>query len=572
MGSLGLGSKGAGIVVLRIVQGGTRPISAPTFSREIQRILALPVDPAESRAIKRSLARVDQIARWPEAFRPVQKRALASLVRARGLFAPIGVGEGKTLITLAAASLFPDLQRPILIVPAHLRGKTLHEWRSFYDRLAVIRSDLKVVSFNKLSSHRDPKWLERHQPQIVIVDECQYLRHPKSARTRRFLKFAKANRERCVFVFLSGSITRDSIKDYAHLIELALGSRSPLPRPLSGHYAELESWASVLDVDGDLSNPGALARLMVPGHEDVRDAFRDRLAVTRGVVMTTKPTIDTRIEIRLLETPRSEKIEEAQRHLESSWTRPDGWELAFGLEVAHVRRQLLLGGFYRIDWPDHYPVRAILDARREYARAIRELLGDEADTPGLVEAAIRRGVFTAPSFDRWNDLQRSFPTPPSRWVWIDHGRRRAFVRALEEHGGETPSLVWSGYRSPAQRLAKDERFPFYGQGLEAARGVESEARRTEPRTIVLSTKAHGTGRNLQAWCQSWIYEASRSALLWEQLIGRTHRTGQRARVVRLFLFDCWRDQLAHAIEEAHYIEKTTGNKQRLLMAEIEGLS
>jgi hypothetical protein len=55
---------------------------------------------------------------------------------------------------------------------------------------------------------------------------------------------------------------------------------------------------------------------------------------------------------------------------------------------------------------------------------------------------------------------------------------------------------------------------------------------------------------------------------WEQLIGRTHRQGQLADEVEVYVFahGAFADALETARERAKYIENTTGNTQKLLLA------
>ena len=68
-------------------------------------------------------------------------------------------------------------------------------------------------------------------------------------------------------------------------------------------------------------------------------------------------------------------------------------------------------------------------------------------------------------------------------------------------------------------------FPFYGAGDVAAAGILQE---NGKRTVVASIKAHGTGRNLQAFCRNLVANPPSDGATWEQLLGRTHRQGQEA--------------------------------------------
>jgi hypothetical protein len=61
------------------------------------------------------------------ALRPIQAKALEELHDFGGLLAPIRVGGGKTLISMLAPVVL-GAERPLLLVPAKLRDKTLREF------------------------------------------------------------------------------------------------------------------------------------------------------------------------------------------------------------------------------------------------------------------------------------------------------------------------------------------------------------------------------------------------------------------------------------------------------------
>ena len=64
------------------------------------------------------------------ALRPIQGVALSEIATWGGGLLPIRVGGGKTLISLLAARVRPSVQRPLLILPAHLSArKRGQEWR-----------------------------------------------------------------------------------------------------------------------------------------------------------------------------------------------------------------------------------------------------------------------------------------------------------------------------------------------------------------------------------------------------------------------------------------------------------
>jgi hypothetical protein len=98
------------------------------------------------------------------------------------------------------------------------------------------------------------------------------------------------------------------------------------------------------------------------------------------------------------------------------------------------------------------------------------------------------------------------------------------VRALVERARTgDPALVWVRYRALGEALAAAG-VPYYGR--ETHPGAVAGAR-----SIAVSIGAHATGSNLQAWARAIVAHPPSSAEVWEQLISREARTGQRADVV-----------------------------------------
>ena len=89
-------------------------------------------------------------------------------------------------------------------------------------------------------------------------------------------------------------------------------------------------------------------------------------------------------------------------------------------------------------------------------------------------------------------------------------------------------------------------------------------------TATLSLAVYNKGKNFQAWRNQLYLEVPSDAKLWEQSLGRTHRAGQTAPVVRATILQhtwvmrrSWRTSLARA----QYIQATTGQLQRLVFAD-----
>lgn len=228
---------------------------AVQFTSELGRILALPRrvwSPADAQSLAHDLSQV--LGDGSVSLRPIQAIALVELAQCRGLFAPIRVGGGKTLVSLLAARMV-GAERPLLLVPANLVDKTEREARTLrlhWDVPELVR----VMSYEILGRVQAAEALDRYAPDLVFADECHRLKHANRAVTRRVMRYLKAHPE-VVFAAASGTITTRSILDYAHLVGRALGLGSPLP--LSRN--QREEWSAALDGDGEVG-VGELVRLL----------------------------------------------------------------------------------------------------------------------------------------------------------------------------------------------------------------------------------------------------------------------------------------------------------------------
>jgi len=102
--------------------------------------------------------------------------------------------------------------------------------------------------------------------------------------------------------------------------------------------------------------------------------------------------------------------------------------------------------------------------------------------------------------------------------------------------------------------------PVYGAGTEPPAKAE---------TCVMSIKAHGTGRNLQAWARNILTAFPPNGTTVEQAVGRTHRPGQEADEVTVDFFiphSSVEADIEKALADAEYIEQTQGNRMKLLAA------
>lgn len=537
-------------------------------STDLRRILAIPrreYDPATAGRLATALTDALRTPEGTWTLRPVQAIALAEMARLGGLLAPIRVGGGKTLISLLAPRMFADVSRPLILLPAHLREKTRAEGAELRKQW-VLPPFVRIESYQTLSRKNAARFLSEYAPDLIVCDEVHYLKNTSAACTRRVSRYLQSVDGRCRFVGMSGTMTKRSIRDFAHLAAWALRDGSPVPHA----FETIDEWGRALDVavaDRRLL-PGALARLKDHPLDDVRVAFRRRLVQTPGVVATQEGPlpIDLQIRSHLVDAPPGMRA--AWRKLRNDWATPDDWDCADAIEVARHARELAVGCYYR--WNPRPPDEWI-EARSMWAKTARDLIKNNKrnlDTELQIREAVLEGLYPAATdtLAAWLDIQPTFE-PHTEHVWLsDH-----IVKWIQRWASEAPGIVWVTHTALGRRL-DEAGIPYYAnQGVHAGSGraIESAA---PTRTICASIAANGTGRNLQAWSRNLVVGVPPNGAIWEQLLGRTHRDGQQSdRVTVDVLMGCAEDVHAfwRAVEDADYAEAVTGQAQKLIHADTE---
>lgn len=499
--------------------------------------------------------------------RPAQALALAELADSGKLFAPIGAGAGKTLLTQLSA-VVARASRVVVLLPVGLRAQWLRDLEHNARHWTIDPSVFTVVPYSELSTKRGADAIERAAPSLIVADEAHNLRHATSARTKRVARYLDEHPS-CGFIPLSGTLTARSIRDYAHLAKWALGEGSPLPV----WPRTLAEWAEALDEGVDPSArraPGILSRWQRQG-ETVREAYRARVVESPGVIATSESALGTGLELYSVEFSCPLITAALARARVDSYGDP--------LELARLQRELACGFRYSFAWPDNKPDMAWLTARAAWHGAVAEFLERWAhaglDSPGLVADACARAA----------DGLGAWPSPATRAAWADWSSerfKRAPPRRTTHVSAEcaefvsrwvaaldgAPALVWVEHEAAGRAIAARLGCEWFGEGADPG-ALEA------PRTLVASIKAHGTGRNLQAWADNLVVSPPASGAVWEQLLARTHRPGQLADTVRVSVaqaFAWQRTAFARAQRDARYIEETTGQVQKLGLATLVGFA
>jgi superfamily II DNA or RNA helicase len=519
--------------------------------------------------------------------RPVQAWALYELGTYGGLFGPVGVGEGKTLITLLAPYIL-DAKRPLLVLPAGLIEKTQRDQKELIEDGWRIPRNIKMVSYEKLGRITGVDEISVFKPDLFIFDEVHKLKDRRAARTRRVSRAMHETPDVPVMA-LSGTMMRRSLMDFAHVLRWCLKDKAPVPKTIE----ETEEWALALDdkVDEEMRfPPGDLLLFATPEERAsldpltaARRGFQRRLLETPGVVSALHANdTDCSLEIRALEYNMAPITSDHFHTLRRKMLTPDGWELMTGAEV-HLHAKQLALGFHSV-WEPR-PPEDWRSARREWNAFVREVLTYSrtldspeqvalaADTGTLPPGRQRDGEELLAAWRRERDRPRDPDQEPFRAnvvaQWHDDSALHVAMDWAKKHG---PGVIWTEHVPFAERLAQMSGLKYYGQqGLAADGEFIDDA---DPKTCVIaSIDANKEGRNLQRkWSRCLYTSAPSSSEEWEQSIGRFHRKGQTADSVEAWvLLGCAEHHKAFtsAIAEARAVQDTTGHQQRLLIATID---
>ena len=504
--------------------------------------------------------------------RPVQAAALKDIYEVNGLLGVLACGAGKTLLAHIAPFLL-EAQRPVLFVPASLRDKALLKDIPTLRRHWKMHPNLAVIGYEELSLAKNHDLLEMLRPDLIVADEVSHLRNLKAGRTRRVARYMKAN-PATKFIALSGTMTKRSLKDYAHLSQFALKvDYSPLPTT----WRELESWADALDEKPDrdvgrIVPVGALQsfcgarfdeKLRKDRPETPREGFQRRLTETPGVVATGENDVAASLQISERKVVPPDKILHMISTMRATWETPNGDEIDEPMTLWRHAREMACGFFQR--WIPGAP-EPWLKARRAWNKYVRTTLSTNRhglDTPLQVWNETERNP--TPEFEAWKAIKDTFE-PNSVPQWESDFLVVDAVRWLHDKnsGG---GIVWVEHTAVGEAIARKSGFPYFGGGAKASREILFVKG-----PIIASVHAHKMGKDLQdRWFRNYITSPMPNGLAWEQAISRTHRSGQPEDTVfvEVPLFcEEQRNSFRRAKNDAAYIEQTTGSKQRLCFADI----
>lgn len=499
---------------------------------------------------------------------PMQAAALAEAHDQRGLFLGAGVGTGKTLVSLLAPVAL-EAKRPLLLVPASLRDKTVTTDLPLLAQHWTLHPGLRIYSYDALSRESGVELLQKLRPDLIVCDEAHRLAYRSSARTRRFLRYFGENPETMLIV-MSGTACRKSLMDYWHLMKLSLKENMPLP----WSWQEVQDWADALDEkigNRERRGPGALIPALCEVGETARQGYQRRLCQTPGVIITSKTSCPASININRIDIAVPHVIQEALAHLIKNWETPGGELCTEALELWRHGRELSCGFYYRWVWPGGVVNHGWLEARKAWKSFVRETIkhnrrGLDSELP--IFNACARGELATGAYEAWLAVRDEYK-PVTEPVWLDD----FLVRHAAACAQKQPSLVWVEHDAVGRKLAEVSGLRYFGQGATQASILAESGK-----SVILSGHSHREGKNLQDWSHNIVVSASPSGAAWDQMLGRTHREGQQADEVVCDIYLHTKPMMMGfigAIADAKYLQDTLGQEQKLLYASrsfpIDGL-
>lgn len=534
--------------------------------------------------------RAEELRKLEIALKPEQALMLLEAHDARGLVAAAPVGTGKTLVTFLLPTVL-GIARTVLFIPPSAEKDTHEKFRSFSKYWRSPPAPIDIVTYNRLASRANVYLLcgcsecqgvpvdvepPALKPDLLILDELDLVRNAESGTSKRIGLYMARHWE-TVFCGMTGTLMRKRLVNFNRPLIWALKENAPIPFA----YQQLEAWGAALDTTtrDARRDPGALLEAF--GFNDVRDTkarlararegFRRRLQDTAGVVVIDAQSCDQPLTIRVLETP-DDTAQNAVflRHIRQDQT-PDGTELGDPLSWLRAEEQAGCGYYKRLNPP---PPIEWSEARNAWWKLVRQTVDEASLHRGHTwlalhsknsEAAVAKRLGDHPVYQNWVAIRDTF-VPKTEDVVISMAVVSYAAEWIRLNG---PALIWVSHTWVGKTLQRLTGVPFF-QG----KGRDDAGRRIQTypgtRSAILSVKSNYRGRNLQdRWCRNLIIAPPFSAEILEQLMGRTHRFGQRWPVHFDVLISCAANlcALQAALAESVGYQENVGITNKLLVAE-----
>ena len=412
-----------------------------TSGSDIERILGLPIIEPLDIGEREEFNRNHLLARsFDKGFRlfDIQADALAAFEMTGGLFGGIGVGWGKTLLTLMIAqTAYVDrgCRKIMLQIPSQVYIQLMQKdirWargiipmsypiyalggRSRAARVQMAtsgRDGLYILPYSLLSVPDTRELIDGIMPELVIADEAQNLANRRAARTRRVMEYI--NDHTPLGVAVSGTLTRKGVADYYHLMRWCCGMVSPLPLIQSTAF----EWGEIIDSDASQINEespitpdssGTLHQIIQwarrefpkdPLHNTVagfRRAYNRRMTTSPSVVCSSDAEIGTSLIIHNTPVAKYKEAEgwtvlnELITQVDELWVTPNGDEIEYAIHCWKWLNELSAGFYNQLTWPTEEKVALSKQVDDSEAEALL-LMSMEAHTAHQHMARMMRMFF-----------------------------------------------------------------------------------------------------------------------------------------------------------------------------------
>ena len=547
-------------------------------STELRRVLNLP----RASAWEDSSEVLSKFYRRPGGtmtFFPVQAKILETMHDVGGLFGLVGVGEGKTLPSYVSGTVM-DAKRVAIIVPSKLRKKTHRDFAKLKPHWYG-PDKYKVFGYREIGVVSGETKLQDFKPDLVVLDEFHHVGNPASSVSKRVVRYLRDYGP--TLMAMSGSALDRSLMSIHHVLALTLGIEGmPLPAP----RAECKQWARAVDEKVAIrARIGALSLFtrteLATDLQTVRDAIGERITSTPGVIRTKRSSCSAPIVIDFFD-PRPDLLKPIIRKLVQTKTDPSGVECEPSMVYQHLRT--LCSGFWyeqvppypepymrtRRDWnrfktdilaQDIVIFKSVVMTRRDFEKLRTDEEPSSIDSALQVANAVRRGKLDDFGWlTKWKTEEAKYRGKQvARWITDE-----PLLRCIPKE----PTIIWVEHRAAGRLLAKLSGLKYYAE--EGLCGKESILDADPKGSIIASIGACHEGFNLQAWHRNVVVPPPANGRIWQQLLGRTHRTGQLADEVYFAIMlghGAVFEHFVQAVQDARFIQSTEG-EQKLLIADI----
>jgi|TARA_Y100000296_G_scaffold86150_1_gene124863 hypothetical protein len=387
-------------------------LAKTTVTSDMSRILGMPIkQEIDIKSVEKEFIKAHAYESGFRLFKP-QAEALELYITTGKLLGSIGVGWGKTLITLSIAQIAikeKGLNKVVLMIPPTVYPQLMQRditWArkrirltvpiiglrgSAKDRLNKAQSDISglyILPYSTMSTSNGEDCLRSISPDLIIADEVHNLKNLKSAKTRRTFHVIKDLD--CDLVGLSGTITSKSIRDYRHILDCCLKENSPIPNS----YQQFATWMQVMDSGmsptksqlEDISPLIKWADKHFPEEEftfdsfGFRTAYRCRFESCPNVVSTGDADIHTSLTIcnaskndikMVIDKEQMGELTKFIRKVKDDWKTPNDDEISYVLHKYKWLYELTAGFYNELIWPT---IQEIQEDRRVSEKVAKEIL------------------------------------------------------------------------------------------------------------------------------------------------------------------------------------------------------